>query len=665
MGARRARGAAPATIASSPLFAAGGREPPRRAETRLHVDPTAIQPQEPGAPSPASPAVPHAAAGELVLGRYRLARRLGAGGFGAVFVARDETLGRDVAVKVVPRATPSRARAEREAIVAARLNHPGIVTLFEAGSDADAHYLVSELVSGATLGDLIAAGALSDRDVVRVGLALCDALAHAHERGVIHRDVKPQNVIVPARAESAAGVAKLTDFGVARLVGDDPLTRTGDVIGTLAYMAPEQAEGRESGEEADLYALSLVLYEALSGHNPVRAAGPAATARRVGAAIPSLRRARRGLPTALTAAIDRGLRARPDQRGDLEDLREALEAALPRMSDANGAIAPDPDAWEAGAATAGFWRRRGATVQAPPPQPRFEPVAGELAWPYDEGEPAPVPAPRRRLRARARLGAALGAGGVAIAAAAASGVSSPSLCLTAALAAAALVFVAPRLGWMTAATLLVGWIAVGTPDRPGAALLVAAALVPVPVLLVLRRPAWWSVPVLAPGLGFIGLAGGFPVVAGMARGWWTRAALGALGFWALALAEPLAGRTLAYGRAAGTLAPGRWSGSLDGAVEHALRPLLQSGPLVGALVWAAAAVGLPWLVRGRSMALDLLGATAWVALLVAAAGAAGRLPGVAVAHSYPRGMLAGAALGGVAAVLLRAARRGPAPDPVP
>ena len=217
--------------------------------------------------------------GALVLERYRLERRLGSGGFGTVWLAHDETLG---AVRRregrPPAGGPTGPRAEREALAAARLNHPGIVALYEAGADEHAHYLVSELVEGATLHDLMREGAMSDRDVVRVGLALCDALAHAHDRGVIHRDVKPQNVVVPETAESAAGIAKLTDFGVARLVGDDALTRTGDVIGTLAYMAPEQAEGELVDAEADLYALGVVLYEALSGSNPVRAGGAAATA---------------------------------------------------------------------------------------------------------------------------------------------------------------------------------------------------------------------------------------------------------------------------------------------------------------------------------------------------------------------------------------------------
>src|SRR4051794_15104178 len=197
----------------------------------------------------------------LVLDRYRLVRRLGSGGFGTVWLAHDEHLGRPVAVKRVPTADADQAeRARREALAAARLSHPGIVALYESGADEGACYLVSELVRGSTLGDLEAEGALSDLDVVEIGVALCDALSHAHARGVVHRDVKPGNVIVPEAPEDGGAAAKLTDFGIARVVGDDALTRTGDVLGTLAYMAPEQAEGRSVSKRSDLYSLGLVLY---------------------------------------------------------------------------------------------------------------------------------------------------------------------------------------------------------------------------------------------------------------------------------------------------------------------------------------------------------------------------------------------------------------------
>ncbi|HSD77048.1 MAG TPA: serine/threonine-protein kinase, partial [Solirubrobacteraceae bacterium] len=238
-------------------------------------------------------AAPTRDGGEVVLGRYRMVRRIGAGGFGVVWLAEDLRLHRTVAVKrIVLADAATAARAEREARAAARLSHPAIVALYESGRDDEAVYLVSELVRGRSLAELERDGLLSDRDVVRAGIALCDALAHAHCRGVVHRDVKPANVIVPDDPAPDGGIVKLTDFGVAHMSGDDALTATGDVVGTLAYMAPEQAEGRRVTPAADLYALGLVLYEAFSGTNPIRADGAGATARRVGMECPPLHQLR-------------------------------------------------------------------------------------------------------------------------------------------------------------------------------------------------------------------------------------------------------------------------------------------------------------------------------------------------------------------------------------
>ena len=158
--------------------------------------------------------------GRLVLGRYRLTRRLGAGGFGVVYAAHDEQLDREVAVKRIVCADATAARrAEREARAAARLAHPGIVALYEAARDDEAVYLVSELVEGRSLAELEREGLLSDRDVLRAGVALCDALAHAHRRGVVHRDVKPANVLVPdapgagLRRGEAHGLRRRVDGG--------------------------------------------------------------------------------------------------------------------------------------------------------------------------------------------------------------------------------------------------------------------------------------------------------------------------------------------------------------------------------------------------------------------------------------------------------------------
>ena len=294
------------------------------------VDKTITQLQPP--PQSEAPAT-------IVLERYRLMRRLGAGAFGVVWLALDERLDRVVAVKRIEAHDPEMAaRAEREAIAAARLNHPGIVALHEAGRDSEAVYLVSEMVRGKTLRDRLVAGELSDRDVARIGVALCDALSHAHARGVIHRDIKPANIIIPDNPDGEAGIVKLTDFGIALIAGDDALTRTGDVVGTLAYMAPEQADGSPVSGQSDLYSLALVLYEAFSGVNPIRAPGAAATARRVGTRLPPLSQLRPELPGQICDAIDWAVQPEELDRGSLAELREALLEGLPETDTTAGAV---------------------------------------------------------------------------------------------------------------------------------------------------------------------------------------------------------------------------------------------------------------------------------------------------------------------------------------
>jgi len=536
----------------------------------------------------------------LALGRYRLGQRLGAGGFGTVYEAHDERLNRRVAVKAIPADDRADDRARREAHAVARLEHPGIVAVFDAGEDDGARYLVSELVRGDTLAKLEADGALSDRDVIRIGLSLADALAHAHERGVIHRDVKPQNVMVPDRPRSPYGAAKLTDFGVAHLAGDEPLTRTGDVVGTLAYMAPEQAAGERIDERVDLYALGLVLYEALAGVNPVRAGSPAATARRVGTVLPPLGGARRDLPPELCAALDRTLCPGPDERGDLLDLADALAEALPELSDDGGTVAPHP---------------------------------------LEQAHPLP--------RGSAQLAAGAAAGILVALALIGLLPQSPLPALAAAAFAGLLVAVLPGPGWgIVAAGTVVAVGLSGTP-RPGAALLVALAVLGPPVLLRGATLAW-SVPAAAPLLGLAGLAGAFPALAGSARRATTRVALGALGVWWALLAEPLLGRTLLFGAAEGTPPRARWDGAPGLAAADVVAPLVSSGALLLALVWAAGALVLPWLVRGRSLSFDVVMATTWAAGLAGATASIGE----GLLGAQPRGLVLGAVVCGVLAVAL-------------
>jgi serine/threonine protein kinase len=270
--------------------------------------------------------------GSLVLDRFLIERRIGSGGFGTVYEAWDGRLERPVAVKAIDSGgAETCARVLREAQAAARLNHPGIVTLYEMGEEDGSALLVTELVDGATLDQLSREGELSDREIGEIGADLCEALDHAHSRAVVHRDIKPQNVLVTEHGEPRA---KLMDFGVARLTDAAALTAPGDVVGTLAYMAPEQAEGREAGPEADVYSLALVLYECWSGENPHRRATPAATARAIGTRARPLRRLRPDLPRELGDSLDACLQARPSQRLTLEELGETIEGSLDRLAEA-------------------------------------------------------------------------------------------------------------------------------------------------------------------------------------------------------------------------------------------------------------------------------------------------------------------------------------------
>jgi hypothetical protein len=562
----------------------------------------------------------------LVLDRYRLSRRLGAGAFGTVWLARDERLDREVAVKIVPRERIVGGRFEREARAAARLTHPAIVTLYEAAVDDDGAYLVSELVRGQTLDDLLEAGRLSDRDIVAIGMALCDALAHAHSEGVVHRDVKPSNVLVPDRPTTPEQLAKLTDFGVARVVGGDSLTRTGDVVGTAAYMAPEQAEGREAGAPADLYALALVLYESLTGINPLRAGTATQRARRLGAHLPPLRRQRRDLPRELGQGIDLALRPRPRERGTLQELRSALSASLDRVLDRPGVVAsPWPRLTDPMA---------DADLGAVQPQPAFasDRDADSVEDPQGHGA-YPWPA-----RGAAGLAAAVTTAWLTAHVLA----PSPIAPAGAALIAGALVLTVPRAGWLALTGALT--VAAILQHRPGGALAILfAALVPVALLPVAGTA--WPLVAAAPGLGAIGLAGAWPALAARAGGVWRRAALGAAGWVWLALAGALTGADLYVKRLPGTPAPGLWTASLQQAVHDVIGPLVSSGVLAPALVWAAGAVVVPWLVSGRSLALDVIRVVVWAALVVSST--------TTIVHGvHGVGTPSTAVLGGVASALI-------------
>ena len=567
-----------------------------------------------------------------MLGRYALRRRLGSGAFGTVWLARDERLDRDVAVKIVPRERISEGRFEREARAAAQLSHPGIVTLYEAAIDDEGAYLVSELVRGDTLAVALQDGRLSDRDIVRIGIALCHALAHAHAHGVVHRDLKPSNVLLPDSPTSDDGLVKLTDFGVARLIGDDRLTVTGDVIGTAAYMAPEQAEGRIAGAEADLYSLALVLYEALTGVNPVATAAAGPRARRLAIHLAPLRRQRRDLPRELGQGVDLALRPRARERGTVAELARALSMSLIAVGDAPGVVASP-------------WPKRTRPLRSRdhvPDESRWrDRRADERNRPEADAEPLPVtPTDPWPARAAAAAVTAILAAWLASHVLAPSALAPAAAAVVAALAVAAL----PRLGWVALAFVAAG-ILVAQGRAGGALVILSAGLLP--VVLLPRSPTTWPLSAAAPALGVLSLAGAWPAIAARAATPWRRAALAMTGWVWLAVASSLANADLYARRPPGTPPSSTWMPSLQQTVDHLLTPLAGTGMVACALLWGAAAVVLPLLAERRPFGLAVVLVTVWSAIVVSAIATF-----LGVNHSRGAGMPATAVLGAIAGAIV-------------
>jgi tRNA A-37 threonylcarbamoyl transferase component Bud32 len=254
---------------------------------------------------------------QSILGdRYTLVETLGDGGMAKVYLARDNSLDREVALKVLREQYADDEefveRFRREAMSAAALNHPGIVQVYDRGRSADGDfYIAMEYVPGGTLKERIKEGGdLAPREASEIASRVADALAVAHDRGIVHRDVKPQNVLL-----TASGEAKVSDFGIARAASSKTMTQTNSVLGTLAYMSPEQLRGERVGPASDLYSLGVVLYEMLTGELPYQGDDPIATAmKRLDEPPPNPREVNPAVPEELDALVVKLLAKAPEDR---------------------------------------------------------------------------------------------------------------------------------------------------------------------------------------------------------------------------------------------------------------------------------------------------------------------------------------------------------------
>ncbi|MFI9366266.1 protein kinase [Kitasatospora sp. NPDC053057] len=294
-------------------------------DSDLHATGGGGDPFGTGAAPPDRAARAEEAVGRLVGGRYRLLERLGAGGMGTVWRARDEVVDRDVALKEprVPEhvgAAEQRtafARMEREARAAARIDHPSVVTIHDVVTEDGRPWIVMELVRGRSLAEVLEEGTLAPREAARIALAVLGALGAAHECGVLHRDVKPGNVML-GRHERVV----LADFGIAQVEGEQKLTETGGFIGSPEYLAPERVLGRRAGPASDLWSLGVTLYQAVEGVSPFRRQTTPATLQAVLLAeLPPLRQA--GPLAPVIAAM---LRREEEQRSTVQDARAQLQS---------------------------------------------------------------------------------------------------------------------------------------------------------------------------------------------------------------------------------------------------------------------------------------------------------------------------------------------------
>ncbi len=307
-----------------------------------------------------------APAAEMIAGRYELLGVLGRGGMGVVYRGRDRVLDRIVAVKVLPAQYASDTilveRFEREARAAARLNHPNIVAVFDTGREGTVRYIVMECVSGESLAQRLAErGALPIPEAVQIAAQIADALAAAHAAGIVHRDVKPGNVMV-----EPTGVCKVLDFGIARAAAEAAMTQTASMLGSAPYMPPETALGHTADARSDIYSVGCVLYEMLTGRLPFSGEVPAAVINQHVSALPRPpRELEPSVPPALDALVMQMLAKDPSDRPQdaaraAADLRALLATPAPAPPIADTVLPP----------TVVAARREAIPRAQPPPSPR-------------------------------------------------------------------------------------------------------------------------------------------------------------------------------------------------------------------------------------------------------------------------------------------------------
>jgi hypothetical protein len=432
----------------------------------------------------------------LVLDRYRPLRPLGRGGSGSVWLARDERTGLDVALKIVPREGKRASRAAREAEAAARLRHERCVRAYDFGGDAGHVYIAYEYVQGRTMREALRTGGLTDAATLEAAAQILDGLAHAHARGIVHRDVKPSNVLV---GDGDDVNVKLLDFGLAQFDEADTLTAVGDVPGTLAYISPERLRGADATAASDVWAVGVLLWEALAGQHPFWGVPLPSVAATIEAGAPPLVNERPDLPKRLLAAVESALAIDPAKRPRAGELAEELRAAL---------AAPRPE-------------RR--------PQRRREP----------ETRVAPRPA-RQTLVPAARVVPAGLAGVTALAGAALLPFWPPLLVALLGLGAAAAAYRSPRAG--LALALFAPLFPLGNVARGAAVLYGVLALA---WLVATWRDARAGLAfACGPLLAAVGGLALLPLAVQPARGGWRRGLHAGVGVLAAAVVAGLAGRPL-------------------------------------------------------------------------------------------------------------------------